>query len=208
MYVPEHFRVDDRETLYGVIRDNNFGMLASTVAESPFVSHLPFLLEGDVLVAHMARANPHWQSFADGREVLCVFQGPHAYVSPSWYEEEQAVPTWNYAAVHVYGNPEIIDDAELAYTDQQKLVDAHEGGFAEPWHLEDRNRGFVDGMIRSIVNFRIPIERLEGKFKLSQNRPDHDRKNVIDALSRSDDAMAVACGKFMQDQAAIKMKDE
>lgn len=197
MYVPDHFRVDDREALHGVIRDNSFGLLMSQVEGKPFATHLPFLLDGDVLVAHMARANPHWRGFADGGEVLCVFQGPHAYVSPSWYTVENTVPTWNYAAVHVYGRPEIVDDAAAAYADQERLVALYESGFDAPWRLADRDREFIDGMLRAIVNFRIPIDRIEGKFKLSQNRPEADRENVIAALGASDDPAAVACGALM-----------
>jgi len=197
MYLPKNFAVDDRETLYGLIRDNSFGMLVSQVDGEPFVSHLPFLLEGDTLVCHMARANPQWQGFANGGEVLCVFQGPHAYVSPSWYTTENAVPTWNYAAVHVYGTPEIVEDADAAYADQEKLVEFNESGFGSPWQLGDRDRDFVDGMIRSIVNFRIPIARIEGKFKLSQNRPEVDRARVTAALGDSANPVAAACGALM-----------
>jgi len=197
MYVPDAFRVDDREALYGVIRDNSFGLLMSQVEGKPFATHLPFLLDGDVLVAHMARANPHWRGFSDGGAVLCVFQGPHAYVSPSWYEVENAVPTWNYAAVHVYGTPQIVEDPHAAYADQERLVDLYESGMDAPWRLADRDRGFVDGMLRAIVNFHIPIDRIEGKFKLSQNRSDADRDNVIAALCASDDPGDAACGALM-----------
>jgi transcriptional regulator len=201
MYLPKDFAVEERETLFGLIRDNSFGILVSQVDGVPFASHLPFLLEGDMLVAHMARANPQWQGFAEGGDVLCVFQGPHAYVSPSWYTVENAVPTWNYAAVHVYGKPQVVEDAEAAYADQEKLVDAYETAFEEPWRLGDRDRGFVDGMARAVVNFRIPITRIEGKFKLSQNRAEEDRENVIAALDGSGDPSAVACGALM---AALK----
>ncbi len=197
MYLPKDFAVEDRESLYGLIRENSFGLLIGQVEGQPFASHLPFMLDGDVIVGHMARANPHWQGFADDGEALCVFQGPHAYVSPSWYTVENAVPTWNYAAVHVYGTPEIVDDPQAAYTDQENLVATNESGFAEPWRLADRDREFVDGMIRAIVNFRIPIARIEGKFKLSQNRPEADRENVIMTLRDSGDAGAEACGALM-----------
>ncbi|MGH6617911.1 MAG: FMN-binding negative transcriptional regulator, partial [Alphaproteobacteria bacterium] len=101
MYLPPYFEETDRETLYGVIRDNNFGLLITTVDGAPFATHLPFLLEGDRLVAHMARANPQWRGFERGGEVLCVFQGPHGYVSPRWYAGTRLVPTWNYVAVHI-----------------------------------------------------------------------------------------------------------
>ncbi len=198
MYLPETFQVEDRDVLYDVIRANNFGVLMSQVEGRPFATHLPFVLDGDVLVAHMARANLHWRAFADGGDVLCVFQGPHAYVSPSWYAAENAVPTWNYVAVHAYGTPEIVEDSAAVYADQKRLVDTHEAGFAEPWAIDGQDQGYVDGMIRAIVDFRIPISHIEGKFKLSQNRPEDDRVRVADTLAGSGDAAAVACGAFMK----------
>ena len=195
--MPNDFAVDDREILDGFIRDNSFGLLISQVDGQPFATHLPFLLEGDTLVAHMARANPQWQGFSEDCEVLCTFQGPHAYVSPSWYTAKNAVPTWNYAAVHVYGTPEIIDDPQAAYIDQEKLVEFNEAGCDKPWRLGDRDREFIDGMIRAIVNFRIPITRIEGKFKLSQNRPAEDRERVAVRLEASTDHATAACGLLM-----------
>jgi len=171
--------------------------LISQVGGQPFATHLPFLLEGDTLVAHMARANPQWHGFSEGCEVLCTFQGPHAYVSPSWYTAKNAVPTWNYAAVHVYGKPEIIDDPQAAYIDQEKLVEFNEAGYDKPWRLGDCDREFIDGMIRAIVNFRIPITRIEGKFKLSQNRPVEDRERVAVRLEASTDHATEACGLLM-----------
>jgi transcriptional regulator len=185
MYIPKHFAEDDPAILRDFIRQNSFGILTSAVDGTPFATHLPFLLEGDTLVAHMARANPHWRAFAGGGEVLCVFSGPHAYVSPRWYAAENAVPTWNYAAVHVYGTPEIVVDAEAAHADQKKLADEFEAGADAPWSLDDRDPDYIAGMIRAIVNFRIPIARIEGKFKLSQNRDAVDRASVIEALSQS-----------------------
>ena len=182
MYIPKAYEVADRDVLYGVIAENNFGLLINQVEGAPFATHLPFMIEGDVLVCHMARANPQWRSFAVDTEVLCVFQGPHAYVSPNWYESPEAVPTWNYVAVHVHGVPEIIADPAAAYADQARLVEAHEAGFAEPWSLAERDRGMIERMLRSIVNFRIPIARIEGKFKLGQNKSAADRAGVISAL--------------------------
>jgi len=186
MYIPKHFAEDDQAALHGFIRQNSFGILTSTVDGQPFATHLPFMLDGDTLVAHMARANPHWRGFADGKEVLCMFSGPHAYVTPRWYQAENAVPTWNYAAVHAYGTPEIVDDPDAAYADQRQLVDTFEAGADAPWSLDDRDGDYIAGMIRAIVNFRIPISRIEGKFKLSQNRDGRDRAAVTDALSKSD----------------------
>ena len=182
MYMPPKFAETDRETLYGVIRENNFGLLISAVDGAPFATHLPFMLEGDVLVAHMARANPHWQSFRGDMEVLCVFQGPHGYISPNWYAGTKVVPTWNYVAVHVYGTPRVIEDPVRAREMQERLVDAHEAGSEKPWTMEGLPESFVTGQLRAIVNFEIPIARIEGKFKLNQNRTAEDRAGVIAAL--------------------------
>jgi len=166
--------------------------LINQVEGAPFATHLPFMIEDDVLVAHMARANPQWRSFAQGDEVLCVFQGPHAYISPSWYESANTVPTWNYVAVHVYGMPEIVDDPVAALDDQARLVTAHEAGFDEPWLLDERDPAMIEGLLRSIVNFRIPIGRIEGKFKLNQNKTAADRAGTIAGLESAGDPMSLA----------------
>jgi transcriptional regulator len=185
MYLPPHFEETDREILYGTIRDNNFGLLITTVDGAPFATHLPFLLEGDRLVAHMARANPQWRSFERDEEALCIFQGPHAYVSPRWYEATQRVPTWNYVAVHVYGKPRIVDEPSAVRAQQVRLVAAHEAGAAKPWSMDGLPESYVTGMLRAIVTFELPITRIQGKFKLSQDKPAEDRAGVIAALAES-----------------------
>lgn len=176
MYVPKHFAVEDRGALDAVIRANPFGLLVGELEGSPFATHLPFLLDGDRLLSHFARGNPHWKSIDGQTEMLAVFSGPHAYVSPRWYESEQAVPTWNYAAVHVYGAPRVIEDAGQVRGLLDRLVVEYEG---DAWSLEGQEADFTDRMSRGIVAFEMPIERIEGKFKLSQNRPDGDRRRVI-----------------------------
>jgi len=192
MYVPKAFAVDDRAALDAVIRDNGFGLLVTQGDGRPFATHLPFLLEGDSLVAHMARANPQWRDFAvageaGGAEALCVFQGPHAYVSPRWYAAGNAVPTWNYVAVHVYGVPQIVDDPAVVYDQMARLTAAYEMGSEAPWDLAGADRDTIDGMLRAIVAFRVPITRIEGKFKLNQNRDAADRRGVVAALGAADD---------------------
>lgn len=185
MYMPPYFDESDRETLYRVIRDNNFGVLVTAAGGAPFATHLPFLLEGDTLVAHMARANPQWQSFEQGAEALCVFQGPHAYVSPRWYAGTRLVPTWNYVAVHVYGRPRIVSDPAAARAQQARLVAAHEAGAERPWTMDGLPESYLSGQLRAIVTFEVPVERIEGKFKLNQNRTAEDRAGVVAALRRS-----------------------
>ena len=202
MYVPKDFAVTDRQKQIDFIQATGWGYLTGIVNGAPFVTHLPFLIEGEdgseKLVAHMARANPHWESFANGKDQLVVFPGPHGYISPSWYETKKAVPTWNYAAAHVYGIPQIIDDPDAVYAGQKKLVDHHEAQFDTPWAMESVEAEYIDGMLRAIVCFEIPIKRIECKFKLSQNRTAQDRANVIDALSRSGDSSAHALAALMQ----------
>lgn len=192
MYVPEKFAETDRAVLLDFIRGTGWGYLVGISDGVPVATHLPFLVDGEPgsekLVAHMARANPHWQCFRDagaGSEQLVVFPGPHAYVSPRWYKSQKAVPTWNYTAVHAYGVPRILDDPASIYASQKRLVDFYEADADGPWRMEDVDPDYIEGMLRAIVSFEIPVTRLEGKFKLSQNRTAEDRAGVIDALSAS-----------------------
>ena len=194
MYVPPKFSEEDRDTLYGVIRQYEFALLISETDDGPVATHLPFRLEGDVLVAHMARANLQWKSFAAGKEALVVFQGPHCYVSPRLYKTAPSVPTWNYVAVHVYGVPTLIESPDEVRDGQAKLVDHYEQG---GWRLEDQPEEYMKGMLRSIVSFEIPIARIEGKFKLSQNKSAEDRRAVIAELQASDDPLARDVGALM-----------
>lgn len=185
MYSPPNFAEDDRQTLDAVIRANPFGLLISMLDGAPCATHLPFLLDGGRLCAHMARANPQWQGFAAGSEALCIFQGPHAYVSPSWYTREKAVPTWNYVAVHVRGVPRIIEDAHECRAMQQRLVAEFEAESETPWSMEGLPESYLAGQMQAIVNFEIPVTRIDGKFKLNQNRTAEDRAGVIAALRES-----------------------
>jgi transcriptional regulator len=152
--------------------------------------------EFGTLRAHVARANPQWRHFEEGREALIVFQGPHAYISPSWYETQPAVPTWNYAAVHAYGVPQLLDASglkALLYT----MVALYEGVGEEGWQFE-MGAEYVEQMMRGIVGFEIPIARLEGKLKMSQNRSETDRRRVIERLQSSERASDQDTAKMMQ----------
>ncbi|MGY8958884.1 MAG: FMN-binding negative transcriptional regulator [Alphaproteobacteria bacterium] len=182
MYTPSHFEENDRPALYDAIVKNNFGILMSQVEGELIATHLPFMIEDDKLVAHMARANPQWRGFDPATPVLCVFQGPHAYISPSWYESKNMVPTWNYVAIHVSGTPRIIEDPQAVYENQKKQVDFQEGGFETPWRLEDADRSHIDGMLRAIVAFEIPIDTIQGKAKMNQNRSEADQRGAINGL--------------------------
>jgi transcriptional regulator len=189
MYIPAAFKIEDRAAQHAFLQQHSFATLITTDAEDrPFATHLPFVLdveagEAGTLRAHIARANPQWQHFREGREVLVIFQGPHAYISPSWYETQPAVPTWNYAAVHAYGVPHLLD-AEGLKTLLYATVALYEGVGEEEWKFE-MGPEYVEQMMRGIVGFEIPLTRLEGKMKLSQNRSETDRRQVIAALRAS-----------------------
>lgn len=195
IYIPKHFAEQDTARLHALIRAENFGTLISNGAEGIEVSHLPFLLDAGrtVLRAHMARGNPQWQSLASGAEVVAVFHGPHHYISPAWYANHPSVPTWNYAVVHVTGRPRLIEDSGQLETMVRDLVSHHEVLSHNPWRM-DLPADYQDKMISGIVGFEIDIARMEGKFKLSQNRLANDLPLVADALEKigSDDALGVA----------------
>ena len=195
MYLPEAFREDDLELLHAFMREQSFGALVTLQDGLPIANHFPFLLDEQqgpkgTLFAHMARANPQWRSLSVGQEALAIFQGPHTYVSPSWYihDPSGSVPTWNYAVVHAYGLPRLIDDSEELYSLLRASVESFEASFEQPWTLHAAEE-YAQRM-KSIVGFALQITRLEGKFKLSQNRPAVDRERVIAALKQQDSPVA------------------
>lgn len=187
MYVPGHFAIDDPATMISFMRANSFALLTTCAEVGPFVSHLPLLhVEGGGthgrLVGHMARANPQWRHFATGKPALVVFWGPHAYISPAWYESANQVPTWNYQTVHAYGLPRIVEPQDEVLETLRTLVDTFEGGFETPWRMDGLPAGQAAAMTRGIVAFEIPIDRLEGKAKLSQNKTLRDRELAAERL--------------------------
>ncbi len=194
MYIPRHFAVDDREVLHRVIREHSFATLISSGSREPFATHIPLLLEGDELIGHMARANPHWKMF-DGRAALAIFSGPHAYVSPRFYVTAPNVPTWNYVTVHVYGKPEAIEGAEESAAILRRSLDIYDPSLPRSEELE----AYMASQLRGIVAFRIPIERMEGKFKMNQNKKPEDRSAVIDAFSVSGEPAELAVATVMRD---------
>jgi transcriptional regulator len=194
MYTPKFNQVTDRATLIEAMRAYSFAILFGPGESGPQATHLPLVVkdEGEhgVLEGHFAKANPHWQSLA-GRETLVVFPGPHSYVSPSLYAEELSVPTWNYIAVHAYGTLALVEDDAGKNALLAGLIAAHEPAYAEKWRAMPE--GYRRTLLAGIMGFRIPIARIEGKFKLSQNRPQQDRRNVQAAqASGSDDERALA----------------
>jgi transcriptional regulator len=198
VYVPTAFDQSDLPTLHHFIEQHSFAVLCSTTEDGvPFASHLPLLLERNsaphgVLVGHMARANPQWRH-ADGRTVLAVFHGPHVYVSPAWYEADDVVPTWNYAAVHTTGVLRAVHDRDALLKIVEDMVARYETSRPSPWQIGEPN-AYLERMLRGIVGFRIEIATIEGKWKLSQNQPAERREKVLRALRAQggEDAAAVA----------------
>jgi transcriptional regulator len=173
LYIPPHFRVDDRAKLVRFMEDNGFATLVSHGKDGLAVSHVPLLVDVDGenvrLVGHVARANEQWKALEAADEVLAIFHGAHAYVSPTWYANHPSVPTWNYAVVHAHGKARLTDEAGL-HDIVTRLSAKHEAGNTKPWRLSEQPAAFVSGMLAQIVGFEIEVRRLEGKFKLSQNR--------------------------------------
>lgn len=174
LYVPAHFRVEDRAGLVDFMRHNAFATLVSAGDAALHASHVPLLVDVDGdkvrIRGHVARANGQWESIESAKHVVAIFHGPHAYVSPTWYVTHPSVPTWNYAAVHATGKARLTDEAEL-HEIVSELSGIYEAGNKPPWRLSEQPPAYVSSMLGAIVGFEIEVERLEGKFKLSQNRP-------------------------------------
>ncbi|MGI4787523.1 MAG: FMN-binding negative transcriptional regulator [Janthinobacterium lividum] len=201
MYIPEHFQVEDQTELFGLMRQNSFATLI-TSGTSLAASHLPFHIDESAgafgtLRSHLARANPQWKEFSAAQEALVIFQGPHAYVSPSLYVSPNLVPTWNYVVVHAYGYPEIVGDDELLETLRLTAAD-NENTREQPWTLEDLPLDLTLKMLRAIVGFKITITRLEGKYKMSQNRSQADQLSLIDGLTQSGGELEGESARWMK----------
>lgn len=202
MYTPASFKVADPAHLHKLMRRYPFALLLTEHDGQIAASHLPFMLDADrgshgTLLAHMARANPHWQLLDGQRGALVVFTGPHAYISPSWYESPVTVPTWNYAVVHAHGRPVIVQDKTRVRAMLERLVAEHEARIDPPWSTAQADR-YVDEQLDYIVAFEMTIERLEGKFKLNQNRSRSDREGVVRALAGSDDPLKREVAELMR----------
>jgi transcriptional regulator len=201
MYIPASFKQDDVAVLHEFIEQHSFATLVSRHDEAPLASHMPLLLDrgsgaSGTLIGHVARANPQWQQ-AEGQNVLAIFSGPHAYISPAWYEADNVVPTWNYTAVHAYGSWQTIDDAASLEQIVRDYVDFYERPRKSPWQL-DASPEFLQKLLPQIVGFRIEIARLEGKWKLSQNHPPQRRQKVINALRLQADENSLAIAALME----------
>jgi transcriptional regulator len=197
MYLPAVFAEHDQTRLHGFIEQNSFGLLVTQTDGAPFASHLPLLLDRSAgplgtLIGHMARPNPQWRE-AGGQTALAIFSGPHAYISPTWYEAPHVVPTWNYLAVHVYGSVQIVEDEDALLAIVRDTVQVYERTMPQPWSF-DGSKTFVERLLAQIVGFRIKIEKIEGKWKLNQNQPVERREKVVLALQQQagENAQAIA----------------
>lgn len=207
MYVPAHFAETRVEVLHELVRAHPFGALVVLASHGLDANHIPFEIDPNpaplgTLRGHVARANPVWRDFSADVEALVMFQGPHAYVSPGWYptksEHGKVVPTWNYAVVHAHGPLRVIDDPKWLRQFVDTLTQRYEAPRTEPWKVSDAPADFIETLIGSIVGIEIPIARLTGKWKVSQNRPEKDRAGVIKGLLEQSSEMHEAMGRLVQ----------
>ena len=203
MYVPKHFEETDVGILHQLILAHPLGALVTVTDHGLDANHIPFLVRAEpapfgTLHGHVARANPLWRDFSRDVEALVIFQGPDTYISPSWYpckrEHGKVVPTWNYAVVHAHGTMRIVDDPAWTRAHFEELVAAFEAGRPVPWKVTDAPAEYIEKMLRAVVGLEIPIQRLIGKWKVSQNRTAQDREGVIEGLEseETDRALAMA----------------
>jgi transcriptional regulator len=207
VYLPPAFTEARPEILVEHIERYDFGLLVSQGAAGLVASHIPFLIERDGeqlhLHGHLARPNPQVGDLAQGGEVLTIFHGPHAYISPTWYATGPSVPTWNYVDVHAYGTVQLVEDDEWLRRFLARLSVRHEAHNPVAWRMQDLPETYVETMVKGIVGLDIAVTRLEGKYKLSQNRPAADRPGVIGALEAQSDPDAHAVARLMRERETV-----
>lgn len=201
MYLPKINRLEELPVIEDFIRKNSFATLINQVEEKPWATHLPLELEVNeagemVLWGHLSRANPQWKSFGNEQQVLAIFQGPHTYISSSWYNHVN-VPTWNYIAVHVYGKIKLMND-EQVFEHLKRLVNKYEVVSENPVRIETMPPEFVKKEMKGVVGFEISIDKMEGKWKLSQNRDDENYRNIILELLKLNDVNAALIAEEMK----------
>ena len=208
MYLPPHFREDSLPELQRAIAEARLAVLITNGPQGMVASHLPMLFNptpepNGRLLGHVARANPQWRAY-DGSEALAIFPGPEAYISPAWYATKKAtgkvVPTWNYVAVHAYGRLEFFEDAVRLRSLVGRLTERHESQRPAPWAVDDAPKEFIDAQLKAIVGFEMTIQRLEGKWKLSQNRTAEDRAGAIAGLKEEGGPAEQAVAALMTDR--------
>lgn len=209
MYVPSHFAESRIDVLHDLIRTHPFGALVVLASDGLDANHIPFEIDPEpapfgTLRGHVARANPVWRDFSSQVDALVMFQGAHSYISPAWYvtkkEHGKVVPTWNYAVVHAHGPLRVIDDRKWLREFVGKLTDRHEAPRSDPWKVTDAPADFIDTMVAAIVGIEIPIAKLAGKWKVSQNRPAQDRAGVIEGLGHLPSDLATSMAQLVRDK--------
>jgi len=207
VYLPPPFTEARPAVLVAHIERHDFGLLVSHSAGGLIASHIPFLVEHNGeelhLLGHLARPNPQVEDLRHSGEVLTIFSGPHAYISPSWYAAGPAVPTWNYVDVHAYGTVRLVEEADWLHSFLLRLSDRHEAANLAPWRMQDLPEPYLQGMLKGIIGFDIAVTRLEGKYKLSQNRPAIDRPRIIAGLERREDADSGAVASLMREREPV-----
>jgi len=201
MYIHKLYREEDREKILEFLQQNDFATLVTYDGEKPTASHLlmEIVEEGEKLFVngHMSKANPLWKTFEINPEVLVIFQGPHTYISPTWYNHVN-VPTWNYQSVHVYGKPRVVSDHDEAYGILSRLVAKYESGSS--YRMETLPQDFVEKEMKGIVAFQVEVARLDASYKLSQNRDDESYRSVVSHLEEREDDMSHRVAEAMKKQ--------
>lgn len=210
MYIPEHFRIEDRAAALAFMRANPFAILTSLNQGEPFATHVPVVIreagEKITVRGHVAKANPHWKYLAERPRCLMIFHGAHSYISPTHYETQENVPTWNYGAVHAYGDARTFSAVPELLGMLDDLIPTFEASYAAQW--SSLSEAYRNRMLSHIVGFEIAVDRLEAKFKLSQNRRREEQQNIIDSLSRSSDTVVSGTAELMCGQGlGTKAKD-
>jgi transcriptional regulator len=201
MYIPKHNQIEDRATLISFMQTYSFGILITSENNIPIATHLPFIIEERkeelFIVSHFAKANPQWKNLSN-HSILTIFSGPHAYISPSHYEKLENVPTWNYTAVHTYGTASLLVEQSQKAALLERTIQQYEPAYLKQWQsLADSNK-YQEKMMNGIVAFEIKVNKLEGKFKLSQNRSVSEQKNIIDSFLKSNNTIENELGDFMK----------
>ena len=206
MYRPRLFDINDPSVLSGFMRQHAFVLLVTAPDGVPVASHIPLILDedpgdggGQRFLGHVAKANPQWKSFDGKTEAMAMFWGPHAYISPSWYESEIVVPTWNYVTVHAYGKPKLLSDPAAARGVLERLTSEYESEATGPWSMDVLPEDYVERQLKGIVAFEMPIDRVEGKFKLNQKSSPADRQGAIKGLEGTGDAEAKEVARLMKE---------
>jgi transcriptional regulator len=203
MYVPDAVKVVDGLEIQAFVQRYDFATMVSSPGTGLLATHVPVVVRretsGLVVVGHVARANSHWRVMDGSVDCLAIFHGPHSYVSPTWYVNSPAVPTWNYAVVHAYGKPRCREDGAFIETVLDELVDRYESHRAERWRIEDQPSDFRHKMLAGIVGFEMPVVKIEAKFKIGQNRRLEDRTGTIAGLEGEQSPGSIALAEFMRE---------